>query len=170
MNLRPATPADLPAVLVLNEQSVQFLSPLSAERLARLHGLAALHCVVEQGGVVIAFLLAFREGTDYDSVNYTWFAERYARYLYIDRIVVAPDARARGAGSALYEHAFAHAARAAVPMLACEFDIQPANPASARFHARFGFREVGRQSVAGGSKRVSLQAADVPPGIPAGPA
>jgi predicted GNAT superfamily acetyltransferase len=82
---------------------------------------------------------------------------------------VAPDARARGAGSALYGHAFGYAASAAVPMLACEFDIEPANPVSARFHARFGFREVGRQSVAGGRKRVSLQAADVPPGIPAGP-
>ena len=161
MKLRPATLADSSAVLALNEQSVQFLSPLSAQRLAQLHAASALHCVVEQDGRVIAFLLAFREGADYDSINYAWFAQRYPRFLYIDRVVVALDAQAHGAGSALYTQAFGHAAQAGVPILACEFDLEPANAVSARFHAKFGFREVGRQSVAAGSKRVSLQTADV---------
>lgn len=167
MNLRPATRADFSAVLALNEQSVQFLSPLSAQRLAQLHAASALHCVVEQEGRVIAFLLAFREGADYDSINYAWFAQRYPRFLYIDRVVVALDAQAHGAGSALYAHAFWHATQAGVPILACEFDLEPANPVSERFHAKFGFREVGRQSVAGGRKRVSLQTADVMPGAQA---
>ena len=164
MNLRPATRADFSTALALNEQSVQFLSPLSARRLARLHAASALHCVAEQDGCVIAFLLAFREGADYDSVNYAWFAQRYPRFLYIDRVVVALDSRAHGTGSALYAHAFKHAAQAGVPILACEFDLEPANPVSERFHAKFGFREVGRQWVAGGRKRVSLQTAELGPG------
>lgn len=159
--LRKATPADFPAVLRLNERSVEFLSPLSAGRLGQLHGEAALHCVVERAGAVIAFLLAFREGAAYDSVNFGWFAARYPRFLYIDRVVVAQQARADGVGSRLYQHAFLHAARSAVPILACEFDIEPPNPVSARFHARFGFREVGRQTVAGDGKSVSLQVADI---------
>jgi predicted GNAT superfamily acetyltransferase len=46
-----------------------------------------------------------------------------------------------------------------IPVVACEFDVQPPNPASERFHAKFGFIEVGRQSVAGGKKTVSLQTA-----------
>ena len=37
------------------------------------------------------------------------------------------------------------------------------NPASAAFHARFGFNEVGTRRLADGSKRVSMQAASVPP-------
>jgi predicted GNAT superfamily acetyltransferase len=160
--LRRATAADFPAVLQLNEQSVQFLSPLSTQRLARLHGEAALHCVVERDGAAIAFLLAFREGVAYDSVNYGWFAARYPRFLYVDRVVVARHARADGIGTRLYQHAFRHAARSGVPILACEFDIEPPNPVSAGFHTRFGFREVGRQAVADGGKRVSLQVADVP--------
>jgi predicted GNAT superfamily acetyltransferase len=167
MKLRPATRADFSAVLALNEQSVQFLSPLSAKRLAQLHLASALHCVAEQEDRVIAFLLAFREGADYDSINYAWFARRYRRFLYIDRVVVALDAQARGTGSALYAHAFGHAAQAGVPVLACEFDLEPANLVSERFHAKFGFREVGCQSVAGGRKRVSLQTADVMPGAQA---
>jgi predicted GNAT superfamily acetyltransferase len=167
MNLRPATSADFSAVLALNEQSVQFLSPLSAQRLAQLHAASALHCVVERDDRVIAFLLAFREGADYDSINYAWFAQRYPRFLYIDRVVVSLDAQAHGVGSALYAHVFGHAAQAGVPILACEFDLEPANPVSERFHAKFGFREVGRQSVAGGRKRVSLQTANVRPGTEA---
>ena len=161
MNLRPATAADFSAILALNEQSVQFLSPLSAQRLAQLHASSALHCGAERDGRVIAFLLAFREGADYDSINYVWFAQRYRRFLYIDRVVVALDSRAHGTGSALYAHAFGHAAQTGVPVLACEFDLEPANLVSERFHSKFGFREVGRQSVAGGRKRVSLQTADV---------
>jgi hypothetical protein len=159
MNLRPAQPEDFPTVLALNEESVRFLSPLSAERLVALDREAALHLVIERDDAVIAFLLAFREGAAYDSVNYLWFAQRYPSFLYIDRVVVRQDVQAGGAGTLLYRRAFAHAADTGVPMLACEFDVEPPNPASARFHAGFGFREVGRQAVADGRKRVSLQVA-----------
>jgi predicted GNAT superfamily acetyltransferase len=167
--LRPATPADLPAILALNEESVKFLSPLTAERLEQLHVAAALHCVVAGEVGVTAFLLAFREGVDYDSVNYRWFAQRYARFLYIDRVVVAPGARGGGVASMLYEHAFRQAAASAVPILACEFDIEPPNPVSARFHAKFGFSEVGRHKAGSGSKRVSLQVAEALPGAQIAP-
>jgi len=159
MNLRPATPSDFPAVLALNAESVRFLSPLSEPRLRLLHEQATLHEVLEEQGEVVAFLLALREGADYDSLNYRWFASRYPHFLYIDRVVVSQRLQARGAGTALYERAFAYATDTGVPLLTCEFDLDPPNPVSARFHARFGFQEVGRQAVSGGAKQVSLQAA-----------
>lgn len=162
MHIRPSIPDDFSTVLALNAEFVHFLSPLSTERLVHLHNHAAVHQVVEQEGTVIAFLLAFREGAPYDSVNYQWFASRYACFLYIDRVVVSQRVRAKGAGTALYRHAFAHAAAGNVPVVTCEFDVDPPNPVSERFHAKFGFREVGRQLVAGGKKLVSLQAARVP--------
>jgi len=162
--LRDATPTDFPAILALNEAFVAVLSPLDRARLARLHAQAALHRVIEQGGQVEAFLLALREGADYDSPNYRWFVQRYPRFLYVDRVVVAGSTQARGAGTALYRALYAQALRDAVPLLACEFDVEPPNPASARFHARLGFREVGRQSLHGGRKCVSLQALDVDAG------
>jgi len=143
---------------------VSVLSPLDAARLAQLHVQAALHRVIEQGGRIEAFLLAFREGADYDSPNYRWFAQRHARFLYVDRIVVAGDTQARGAGTQLYRDVYALASRDGVPLITCEFDIAPPNLASARFHARLGFREVGRQQLDGGSKTVSLQALDVAAG------
>lgn len=159
--LRDATPADFSAILALNEAFVAVLSPLDGARLARLHAQSALHRVIEREGRVEAFLLAFREGADYDSPNYRWFAQRYPHFLYVDRIVVAGDAQARGAGRRLYRELYALAVRDAVPLVTCEFDLEPPNPASERFHAGLGFREVGRQQLHGGRKTVSLQALEV---------
>jgi predicted GNAT superfamily acetyltransferase len=156
--IRDATRSDFAAILALNAESVDFLSPLTAERLDALHRSAAYHKVVDIDGEIAAFLLAFREGAPYDSPNYLWFVERYPRFVYIDRIVVAPAYRGRGLGAALYDDVAAFAARAGIPWLTCEFDIEPPNPGSERFHERMGFREVGTQTIAGGRKRVSLQA------------
>jgi predicted GNAT superfamily acetyltransferase len=161
MKVRDATTADFDVILALNEASVSLLSPLSPQRLAELHAQAALHRVAEREGQVVGFLLAFREGTDYDSPNYRWFAECYPRFLYVDRVVVADAARGHGVGTLLYRDMFEFAAASAVDLVTCEFDVVPPNPVSERFHARFGFHEVGRQWVADGRKQVSLQVAPV---------
>jgi predicted GNAT superfamily acetyltransferase len=156
--LRDARRADFAAILALNTESVHFTSPMTAESLDALHRAAAYHKVVEIDGEVAAFLLAFREGAPYDSPNYLWFAERYPAFVYIDRIVVASAHRGARLGVALYEDIIAFAAASGVPRLTCEFDLEPPNPVSMRFHERMGFAEVGTQWLGGGKKRVSLQA------------
>jgi predicted GNAT superfamily acetyltransferase len=157
MNLRPGTAADFPSVLALNDEHVRFLSPLTAERLPSLVEASAWYTVVEVGGEVAAFLLAFRERAAYHSVNYLWFEQRYPAFLYIDRVAVAVRHQSCGIASELYRQVIAWATERAVPNVVCEYDIEPPNPASARFHARFGFTEVGRQQVSDGKKEVSLQ-------------
>ena len=156
--LRDAALVDFPAILALNAQSVHFTSSLDAARLQHLHAQAAYHRVIEIDGRVVAFLLVLREGVDYDSPNYRWFAQRHAQFLYVDRIVVDAAQQGHGLGAALYEDLVAFATISGAACLTCEFDVDPPNPASARFHARFGFREVGTQWLGGGKKRVSLQA------------
>jgi predicted GNAT superfamily acetyltransferase len=157
--IRDAVDSDFPALLALNAESERFLSPMDSARLQRLHRMAAYHRVVEMPGTVVAFLLAFREGADYDSPNYRWFGERYPRFLYIDRVVVAAAEQGRRLGAMLYDDLFAFARTDGTDRIACEFDIDPPNEASRRFHARYGFHEVGTQWVAGGRKQVSLQEA-----------
>ncbi|MGH8029959.1 MAG: GNAT family N-acetyltransferase [Arenimonas sp.] len=162
MHLRDYRPADADAVLALNAGSVAVLSPLDPVRLNALAVQAALFRVVIVDDALVGFLLALREGSAYDSPNYRWFAARYPRFLYIDRVVVGTQARGRGIGAALYADVFAFARAAGLDTVACEYDVLPPNEASARFHARFGFAEVGRQRLAGG-KQVSLQVARPPP-------
>lgn len=162
LELRDAQPADFPRVLALNEESVRFLSALHRERLEHLHAEAAYHRVLVVDGQVRGFLLAFREGANYDSPNYRWFAGRYPRFLYIDRIVIGNAAQGRGAGKAFYEDLFAFARVAGVQLVTCEIDSDPPNPVSRRFHERLGFREVGSQRYGVHHKEVSLQVLELP--------
>lgn len=158
LNIRRATPADFAQVLALNEESVRFLSAMNAERLALLHAQAAYHCVVEANGQVGAFLMAHRNGSAYDSENFAWFAKRYADFLYIDRIAVSGALHGQGIGRKLYEHLFAFARKEGIGVVTCEFDIDPPNPTSEKFHASFGFKQVGTQTYGVYKKLVAMQA------------
>lgn len=158
-----ADPRHFDDILALNAASVQVLSPLSAPRLAHLHAQAAYHKVVLDDARVVAFLLGFAPGAAYDSINYRWFDAHYDDFLYVDRIVVAASHRAHGLGALLYSDFFAAARALGKQRVVCEYDVAPPNPASAAFHRRFGFVEVGTQRTADGSKAVSLQSAPVAP-------
>lgn len=159
LSIRAATRADHPAILALNLESEALLSPLDAARLQHLDTQAIYHRVACDGDVVVGFLLALREGADYDSPNYLWFGQRYPAFLYVDRIAIAASHQGRQLGRLLYEDLFAFARAQSIGTIACEFYVEPLNEASQRFHARFGFHEVGTQWVADGRKKVSLQVA-----------
>lgn len=161
--LRDARDSDFEPILRLNLESEEYLSPLSRDRLEALSKEAAYLKVAESDGEVVAFLLAFRESTAYDSENYLWFDSRYDSFLYIDRIVVSSSHQGKRLGAVLYEDFFRFAREQQVPRVTCEFDVEPPNLVSARLHARFGFQEVGSRWLAGGKKRVSLQEAVVLP-------
>lgn len=155
--IRDAAPGDHPAILRLNLESEAYLSPLTASGLEHLDRQAWRHRVACRDGILEAFLLALREGADYDSPNYRWFAARYPHFVYIDRVVVGANARSAGLATLLYEDLFRSARELGVGCVTCEFDIDPPNEASRRFHERLGFREVGTQHVGASRKCVSLQ-------------
>ena len=161
MILRRAEPADFDAILRINEAEVARTSAMDATALSRFAAMAALLEVVEVDGEVVAFLLALREGAPYANDNFAWFSARYPRFLYVDRIVVDAAQAGRGLGAALYTRLFDRARTDGVPMVVCEYNLEPPNPASAAFHARFGFAEVGQRVYSDGVRRVSMQAAPV---------
>ena len=127
------------ALLALNNAHAQELSWLEAERLEYLISEAFL---ARRIGRLDAFLLAFDQDARYDSPNFIWFRARYPRFVYVDRIVVAPSARGRGCARRLYSDLFEHA----VP-----HDVTSAKRASDAFH---GVVEVGTASVYDGSRTV----------------
>jgi hypothetical protein len=149
-DLAPASPLAA-ALLTLNNEHAQELSPLTPERLAQLVRQA---CFARRIGPADAFLLAFEQDADYDSPNFLWFRERYPRFVYIDRIVVAASARGRGLARLLYCELFEQAARAGHGQIGCEVNSDPPNPGSDAFHAVLGFTEVGSAAVHGGAKTV----------------
>lgn len=157
--IRDAVRADHPAILALNLESEALLSPMDAARLLLLEQQAAYHRVAMGADGVAAFLLAFRDGADYDSPNYRWFAARYEHFLYVDRIVVSGQHQGHGLGATMYADLFEFARTHAIPRVVCEYYSMPLNQASQRFHARAGFTEVGTQWLPDGSKQVSFQLA-----------
>lgn len=157
IKLRDVTEDDFANILQLNDAEVQQTSPMDLDRIRFLHGLSSFHQVALADGRAAGFLLALREGAAYPNDNYAWFQSRYPRFIYIDRIVVGAEFTGQRIGSALYQALFACARASGTSIITCEYNLEPPNPASAAFHARFGFREVGRQRVADGAKLVSLQ-------------
>jgi predicted GNAT superfamily acetyltransferase len=162
VSIREATPADANAVLTLNADSVHFLSPLDAARLRLLAAGTCYYRVAEEAGEVVGFLMAFPEGADYDSPNYRWFAARFDRFVYVDRVVIREELRGTGLGSAFYRELEGRARAAGVPWLTCEVYAEPPNPVSLAFHDKHGFVEIGRQPFGSGGKVVSMRAKSLP--------
>ena len=160
--IRDASVDDFDRIVALNDAVVQETSAMDVARLRQLHALAWHHRVAVVDGVVAGFLLAMRDGATYVNDNFAWFATRYPRFVYVDRIVVDAAASGRGIGRRLYDDLFARSRAGGIDIVACEYNLEPPNPASKAFHDRFGFAEVGQQRVAGGSKLVSLQIATLP--------
>ena len=149
-DVAPASPLAA-ALLALNNEHAEELSWLAPERLTHLVRQAFF---IRRIGQIDALLLAFDQGTDYDSPNFLFFRDRYPRFVYVDRIVVAANARGRGLAQRLYRDLFAQAARAGHDCVVCEVNSEPPNPASDAFHAALGFSPVGSASIHGGSKTV----------------
>jgi hypothetical protein len=148
--IEPLAPDDAAALALNNVHAVE-LSWLDAPRFAELVERALM---ARRIGEVEALLLAFDQDADYDSPNFLWFRDRYPRFVYVDRIVVAPAARGRGLARRLYDDLFAEVRQRGHDQVVCEVNLQPPNPASDAFHARLGFVEVGRAVLPGGAKAV----------------
>ncbi|MBZ9941768.1 GNAT family N-acetyltransferase [Mesorhizobium sp. BR1-1-13] len=143
--------SDEAAILALNNEHAAELSWLEPERLSFLLGEAFY---ARRIGALEAFIMTFDQGARYDSPNFLWFRERYERFVYVDRVVVAAQARGRGHARLLYQDLFEHATRAGHVLVACEVNADPPNPASDAFHAALGFSEVGDAVIHGGKKAV----------------
>lgn len=164
--IRQATLADLPALLALNQTEVPHVGDIDSTRMDHLFAVAFAVCVCEISGALAGFVICMDQDADYDSMNYLWFKERYARFAYVDRIVVSEKFRRRGIAGKLYEACLAARALRGLPLLALEYNIEPPNPVSAAFHAAQGFHEVGRRrnaesDTSGVHKEVSMQVIEI---------
>ena len=155
IRIRAAEAGDIDQILAMNNAAVPAVSVADRSRMVELIDLATLAWVVDlevDGGdrVLGGFVLLFEPGSRYDSPNYGWFVERYERFLYVDRVVIAAEARDRGLGSQLYEAIIDEATRRGSQRVTAEVNLEPPNPGSSRFHRRMGFEAVGTLSPGAG--------------------
>lgn len=153
--VRPLEAADLDAVRELNAANVPAVGVLDDDRVA-LFRRAATWWVALHDDTLVATLVGLREGVEYASPNYRWFADRHPRFAYVDRIAVAPAARGTGLAQQLYERWFALARTDEVPVVCAEVNVVPPNPRSTAFHLRLGFSSVAELAPYDGDERVAL--------------
>lgn len=142
---------DVAALLALNNAHAVETSLLTADTLAALIAISFRTRIICPAD---ALLIALDQTAAYDNPNFSWFHQRYSRFVYIDRVMVAEHARGRGLARALYADLIAAARVAGHTLLCCEVNQQPPNPGSDAFHAALGFSEAGRADLTGRSKTV----------------
>lgn len=157
LSIRDVQPHELDSILALNNAAGSTILPLDAAGLRLLHEQASYFRVAEVDGHIAGVLIAMREDAQYDSPNFLWFRDRYAQFVYIDRIVVARPYRGLGLGRVFYADATSYA-ETHVPLLACEVFLEPRDDVSLLFHGTYGFQEVGQQTMPSNGRRVALLA------------
>jgi predicted GNAT superfamily acetyltransferase len=139
------------ALLRVNNASARETSLMTGEKFDRMISSALVGTFIAPGA---AFLLAFGQSDDYDGGHFLWFRNRFEKFIYVDRVVVAEPYRRHGLGRLLYADLFRRAERLGHIHIACEVNMQPPNPISDAFHAAQGFGQVGTAAVDGGGKTV----------------
>ena len=139
-------------LLALNNAHATELSPLTLAGLNRLIQIS--FCATAVAADASALLIAFDQSADYSSPNFSWFRERYDKFVYVDRVVTSPLCRGKGYAKALYTDLFQRAKDAAHSRIVCEVNLVPPNPISYAFHAGMGFTEIGRAAIHDGQKTV----------------
>lgn len=159
--IRSLTEADDRAVLALNNVEVPRVTALDEAAMARYRSVLKDALAIGAEGDPDGFCWTVGPGTDYWSANYAWVGEHYERFVYLDRVVVAPRARGRGLARALYDEVTARAVGRADHFV-LEVNTVPRNDESLAFHAALGFTEVGRAHPYGDDTEVGYLARPVP--------
>ena len=163
IKIRNAHRDDLGNLVELNQSNLPHVGSITQSEMAQLHDQAICFRIAEFSGQTAGFLIAFDPKADYASLNYLWFKKRYPNFVYIDRIVIAAEARRKGIANSLYRDLEHFAGERQIPLMACEYNLRPKNDVSRQFHQRYGFNQVGTQETENGKKTVSLQIKHVVP-------
>lgn len=161
LRLRPLSLEDLEEVTRLNNQATPAVPTQTVGEMSDLIDICDLAVVAEHEGRVMGFLVGVEPGKPYQSENYRFFESQRVPHFYIDRIVLAEEARGQGWGRELYSEVFRQAAQRGYQRVTCEVNLQPPNPASLAFHEAMGFVPVGVQDTKGGAVTVQLLEAPV---------
>ena len=142
METRPLSQNDVPSMWAINEQGLPGTGQVSEQEVSDLLNLSTLAIGAFREEELLGFVICLSPGTDYTSLNYAWFNNKYEEFIYVDRIAVSLDYRGKGIGSKLYGKVIAYSQENTIP-IAAEVNLNPPNPGSMKFHHRFEFEEVG---------------------------
>ena len=143
-DLRPLRDTDVADVLTLNERNVVKLAPMDEARLHELRETADRFDVLDVDGAFAGFVITFAPG-DGVRLGELPLVRRAARDAASTTSTGSCCTRASGgAASAASSTTRSSASRRRTAGSPLEVNLVPRNDASLAFHARRGYREVGR--------------------------
>ena len=101
-------PSEVLTILELNNAAVPAVNYLQLSELKDIWAESSHFLSISLQSQLVGFVLTLRENALYTSANYRWFAARYSSFLYIDRIVIAPQFQRSGIGRRLYNLSLIH--------------------------------------------------------------
>lgn len=150
--------ADAAAILDLNRTFERETAPLDAAGLTRLLDASRWRLGLRHPTTgLCGFLIACDHGSGHGGENFRWFRERCDRFLYVDRVILAPSVQGLGLGDRLYAPILAEPCP-----VACEVHLVPPNSRSLAFHKKLGFDRIGQARISTGAEVAYLMR---PPGI-----
>jgi predicted GNAT superfamily acetyltransferase len=136
ITIRAMTASDIEAVWAINQENIPAVGEETVEVLADLLAMSLFSLVAEADNVVVGFCMVLGPQTQYRSPNYLYFCERYADFIYLDRVAVTSAFQGLGLGAAMYREV-ERLSRST--LFALEVNTKPRNEGSLRFHTREGF-------------------------------
>ncbi|MDY1591837.1 MAG: GNAT family N-acetyltransferase [Methanofastidiosum sp.] len=150
MSIRRAEEKDLPSVLDLNNRESKWVGRKEIDFFKKYVDIPIFN-VFETDERIVGFLMAMDQNTNYDSINFLWFKDKFNKFYYIDRVIVDESMRGKGIASLLYRELID--IKLDIPLVA-EVSINPSNDGSVIFHEKIGFKEVG--TLTSGDKKVRM--------------
>ncbi len=139
MEIRELSGSDVQKMWEINEQGLPGTGKVDEQGLLNLLEYSEISVGAYEGSNLLGYVICLPPATEYGSLNYAWFNENMADFLYVDRIAVAQIHRDKGIGSMLYSHIIEYSNK----QIAAEVSLDPPNLASMRFHGRFDFEKIG---------------------------
>lgn len=141
--LSEASADDTDAIIRLSRTGVHTASSLNEDSLVALLHICCWFRVLSVDGHIVGFACAMDRQAAYDGEAFHCFRARFRQnFLYINRIVIAPEYRRQGLGRLIYDDLENFATTHAVSLLTCDVDRAPPDQPSHAFHLRQGFVEL----------------------------
>jgi predicted GNAT superfamily acetyltransferase len=90
VRLRDATVEDFPAIVAINQRSLDGVTPIDLAGLTELVALSSRTLVADDDGQIAGFVVVLAPGSPYGSINYRWFEANQTFRSYVDRVAIAP--------------------------------------------------------------------------------